>query len=516
MRTRDRALAAALVLVVGATPARAAETPATVPAERLQHLVTRLGSNVFREREAATRELDDLGEAALESLRLAARAGDPETRRRAAELVERISTRLTTARILAPTVIELNYKDTPLADAVADLAKRTGAPIVLHDPARLRGRTVTVATGPVPLWQAVEQLCRKADLHEWDGFTPLAGAPQPVAQTVQQVPAIGPQGQVVIRSRTVSSGPVGGNQIRLLDGPGPDLPAHHAGAVRVRLLPAGTPFPVTNRGADDIILPLQISAEPKLGWQGALDLRVDRAVDDQGQVLKASSASSALPTGENELMLLANGVLISRPAVRAGPVGVRVTKGARPARRLAELSGSVAAQVRISEPLITLNEPEKAVRQTARGGSDTVFKLTDFTRRGGEVQVAAEVQLPPDVQLAQPALGIAAGLPGGPLPLPPGAVIRPVPGAPAGGPGATYAGGTDCQGLAVEDAQGRRFTVARGQHEITQPSPQGYTCRISALFTPPAKGAEPARLVFTAARQVTIEVPFAVKDVPLP
>src|SRR5205085_8054353 len=77
----------AALLLVGAPGA--AEAPADV-----EQLVARLGSPAYRERAAATRALDALGEAALDALHRAAKSADPEARRRAGELVERIELRL--------------------------------------------------------------------------------------------------------------------------------------------------------------------------------------------------------------------------------------------------------------------------------------------------------------------------------------------------------------------------------------------------------------------------------------
>jgi hypothetical protein len=516
MRTHGWAWAA-VVLAAGAA-ARPAESVPPVPPERLQGLVARLGSNLFREREAATRELDDLGPAALDALRQAAQTGDPETRRRATTLIDRISARLDTARILAPTLVELDYKNLPLAEALQDLSRRTGLRIVSPEQARLPNRTVTVATGPVPLWRAVEQFCRKADLHEWDGFTPLPGGvlPEPTPAS-QQVPVLLPQGQVIFRAArpTRIAPPI--NLVALLDGPGPALPAHHAGAVRVRCLPPNTPFPAAGPASDDVILPLQVSAEPRLNWQ-PLDVRVDRAVDDQGQVLKAAAAAAA-PTADVEtLMILANGAMIAAPtAGRGGPAAVRLKAGPKPAKRLTELAGGVAGQVRVTEPVVTLDAPEKAVGQTARGGRGATLALTDFARlSSGEVKVTAEVQLPADAYAVPPAFNVAAGLPGAPLQVPAGVVVRQAVIGRAGAPGASHAGGTDCQGLALEDAHGRRFTVANGLHELTRANADGTACRITALFAPPAAGAAPAKLVFSAARTAVVEVPFVLKDVPLP
>src|SRR5947209_3991220 len=145
----------------------AAAAAEAVTADRAERLVARLGSGAFRDREAATRELDSLGPAALDVLRRAAVSADPETRRRAADLVRRIDERLAAARILTAALIEFDYKDRPLEEAVRDLARKAGPaeatqavpPISLHanPPNRFHGRRVTAATpGKVPFWEAVD------------------------------------------------------------------------------------------------------------------------------------------------------------------------------------------------------------------------------------------------------------------------------------------------------------------------------------------------------------------------
>jgi hypothetical protein len=78
------------------------------------------------------------------------------------------------------------------------------------------------------------------------------------------------------------------------------------------------------------------------------------------------------------------------------------------------------------------------------------------------------------------------------------------------------AGTTEYHGLALEDAKGRRFTAPKGVQEMGQFGPDGSTMRITVTFRPTEPGQEPARLVFTATRPATIDIPFIVKDVPLP
>src|SRR5262245_47976149 len=121
MNRRAIAVGAGLSILVG--PLLAGEPPKpSAPAE----LVTKLGSDEFREREAASRRLAELGPAALDALRPACRSEDPEVARRARELVGRIERWAANEKTLAPTLVELTADNAPLADVLADLSKQTG------------------------------------------------------------------------------------------------------------------------------------------------------------------------------------------------------------------------------------------------------------------------------------------------------------------------------------------------------------------------------------------------------
>src|SRR5437016_8999028 len=91
-------------------------------AGKIAKLVTQLGSLSYEEREQATQELDTIGAPALEALRDAIKGDDLEVRRRGEELIDRIEKRVESDRALAPTRLHLTYTDTPISEAVADLA----------------------------------------------------------------------------------------------------------------------------------------------------------------------------------------------------------------------------------------------------------------------------------------------------------------------------------------------------------------------------------------------------------
>src|SRR5262245_47864735 len=165
MRSRPVLLLWSVLALLVPAAAPAAEDKA--PAPNLPRLVADLGSDDFARREQATRAPDALGAPALDELRRAAAGDDAEVRRRARELVERIERRVETARLLQPRRVHLIYKNTPVADAVADFARQTGFAIELAgDRAKLNDRKVTLDTGPVPFWEAFDQFCRKAGLVE--------------------------------------------------------------------------------------------------------------------------------------------------------------------------------------------------------------------------------------------------------------------------------------------------------------------------------------------------------------
>ncbi|OWK36089.1 hypothetical protein [Fimbriiglobus ruber] len=178
---RTTALASLLILA-GVTVSGAEK--AAAPATEVGRLIEQLGSPDFRKREAASAELSDIGPPALVALRAAAAsADDSEVAHRAAALVETIGRRLDSDRALVPTLVELDFTDTPLAEVLAVLAARTGYAI---EHAAVPQTRVTVKTGgKVPFWDAVEAVAAAAKLEatvtaaNGPGLPPQFGAATP-------------------------------------------------------------------------------------------------------------------------------------------------------------------------------------------------------------------------------------------------------------------------------------------------------------------------------------------------
>lgn len=501
-----------LALAAGWTAVAIADAPVAAP-EGIARLIRQLGSARFSEREAASRALDAIGEPALEPLEAAVTAGDPETRRRAAELVDRIGQRVAVTRLLKPTKVALQIRDMPLVEAVKALASQTGLPFELSPAAKFAGRKITVQSDPLPVWDAVELFCRKADIHEWDGMTSAGAATiGPTAQPAN-IALGGLQGQIIINGRTFSrNGTPINPKLLLLDGPAPELPRHLAGAVRLRVLPHGTPFPHAMTG-DEAILPLQISAEPRVQWIGAAAVRIDRALDDMGRPHEAAGLVAQNALGEDVAWIaLPNGGLTSQATTRLGPAALRIARGERAATRLREVTGQLTGQVRAAETFTRLPAPFKAGAAASSGGVS--LKLTEVVETPGEIRVSAEVAAPADVQL----VGLGNAILNGRAQFQGGIFIQQmaVRGNVKAAAMALPTGSTEFSGIAVEDGQGRRWSAVSGLQENVRFGPQGLIAHVTATFKAPAADSSPNRIVVSGSRPVMVAIPFAFRDVPLP
>jgi hypothetical protein len=195
MRLKDivPATLVALALLGLALSNAAADKPApkAEPApddKAIARLIEQLGSDTFEDREAAQKALDAIGAPALKALQEASKAGDAEVRKRAAALAERISTRAVTAEVLAPKMVHLVYKNTPIKEAIADFEKKAGVPFNLIDPKeKLKDKKITLDTGKVTFWQALEKFCDAAGLVEADPST-LEPVPFPMGRPGVEVP----------------------------------------------------------------------------------------------------------------------------------------------------------------------------------------------------------------------------------------------------------------------------------------------------------------------------------------
>ncbi len=618
---RSRHLLAALLVGLGVALPAAAPAADPPDAARIQKLVEQLGSAEFQDREKAAQELEAVGEPALPALRKAAAGDDAEVKARAAKLVTQIERRAESARELAATRVRLVYKDTPLAEAVADLRKKTGYAIQLYDPeGKLKGRKVTLDTGETTFWHAFDQFCQKAGVVEataqdlrkltpappgpaLPGAAPAVPGPPPLprrppkdapdraaarfravgalAAAEPQAPPPPPPGKPAPRPAAATplpafpGGPAGPpvgtlplprdpgpvTQIALIDGKPQALPTDDSTAVRVRA--SGDSRTLTPAAGGEILVALEATPEPKLQWLITEGVKVEKAVDDQGQQL--TQVPEARPAGPGAPppalppvpMFLPGGVWAPAPAP---VIPVRLKKGEKPAKTIKELKGVLTAQVLTADrPYITVEDVAKANGKTVKGGGGSIKVLNVRKGDNDQVTVRFDFDAPPGVQ---PTMNAAAGWgavpmgPGGPLPppvavpiappppappkpakraaIPPGALAavedpppppappapRPLPAPPPGQMGIGVAmpafglpGHAGFNGLTLHDEKGGYLPC---QIRTQWRAGEDGRPRMEYVLTYAARKDVAARLVFSGRRIVTLDVPFTLKDVAIP
>src|SRR5262249_35798754 len=181
------------------------------------------------------------------------------------------------------------YKDTPLNEAVADFQKKSGYRIYLHDPdGKLKERKITLETSETTFWHATALFSAKADLSEasMEDLIQERNAPNTPPYFAQ------PPGIFV---------PALDGQFLLKDGKTKHLPTDDRGAVRIRVLAKADLFDNVPKG--EVILPVEVSLEPKLQWQDIGSIHIDKAVDDREQRLV-----EVIPQLERKARLLQPGV----------------------------------------------------------------------------------------------------------------------------------------------------------------------------------------------------------------
>ncbi|HEV3260545.1 MAG TPA: hypothetical protein VG013_27060 [Gemmataceae bacterium] len=471
-----------------------AAPPAKPRSEDIHRLVSHLGSGRFSVRQAATRELDALGAAALDALHQAASDPDAEVRRRAVDLAAHIERRIETAQVLTPTRLRFVCKDKPVADAVAEFSRKTGFAVQIDPAARTRlgDRRVTLDTGDTTFWDAFEKLCDRAGLVEAAPKT----IPQRVTEYDQRL-----RGALELdygsSVRTVS-GPV------MLEAGKPErLPTFHAGAARIKVLSPRIPLLGHTRDEGESLFGLEVDHEPQLRWQGVVGLRILKAIDEHGLRLSQPNiyvGERTVPQDEVIKLVVMSERLYAAPVVArdARQVPVRLRLPGDRSKALRQLSGIVSAEVVTPPmPLITIPDVLKAAGRIFKDPDGHAIKVIG-ARRLAKDTLRLRVRLDTTNQHS-------AGMPGGIFIVRGGIVDADLP-QPAGGP----------VGVALHEATGRALRLVKVQGQNVLPNPAGSSQEWTLIYRLPRNRAEGVKLVYTGPRTLVIDVPFTLRDVPLP
>jgi hypothetical protein len=321
---------------------------ATAPDQKqVAALIAKLGSDSFSEREQAARDLEKAGPAALDSLRAALKHRDAEISGRAARLLASIEEQIVTAQMLAPKKFRLVVNNVSVADAIKEFDKLSGYPPcqLVGNLAGLDQRKITLDTGEVTFWEALQQLCQKGGLTE---STTTANVP------TRKV------GNKVYYNNNFQAMPR--TTILLMDGEAKQLPVCNQGSVRVLALPGD------RTGSGEVQIMLDVAAEYRLQDFGVIGTPfLTKIVDDQAQTLAmvlpepAADAftSNTIVNGNVMVVVNVNGRFVTAnnpPVVPQRNVAVRIKLGSKGARTLTEVSGKVTVQALTAPELLVKAE----------------------------------------------------------------------------------------------------------------------------------------------------------------
>lgn len=482
----------------------AAHLPAQpAEADRIARLVEQLGHSDFDRREAARRDLDALGAAALPALRTALRSPDAEVRRRAEELLERIGRRVEANAALTPTHVHLTYKNVPLAEAVADFARKTGYTVRLEGVPP--GRVVTLDTGKVTYWEAFGQFCTAAGVRE---------RPEPVVNDPRKpINLNAPPAEIRFSPRAVI----------LIDGRDTQ-PAGQAGNLLVRALPKDMAQAGQKLLPGELLLGLEVIPEPGGEVRGVVAILIEKASDERGQTLiqrQGATERKDAPAAAGRANLILGGVPIDVERLgnlEMSPqrVPLRLVPAEKPSTKLAELRGTLVAQVRApAQTLATVADVLKE-KATAAGPAGCQVKVTQVDRSEADVvKLFVEVdppQPPPSPESAElERLRQAFGRGGVNIR---GTIV-------IGNRMINFGDGT--KPGQPDELTAANFTMrdARGQvvyptKIVSRSNVPGKTRAVELHYPAPTGGPALRSLAFSAPRIVVVDVPFVLRDVPLP
>jgi hypothetical protein len=126
---------------------------------RVQDLLRRLDDDSIEARASAAAALIDLGKAALPALKRSVADAGVELKDRLGDVIRKIQDRERLAALLPPpSRITLQEKDRPLREVFQKVSKQTATAIDASEVPE--DAKVTVSLDRVPLWKAIDQICR--------------------------------------------------------------------------------------------------------------------------------------------------------------------------------------------------------------------------------------------------------------------------------------------------------------------------------------------------------------------
>ena len=376
-------------------------------------------------------------------------------------------------RLLKPTKITATFRDTPVGEAAAILTRKSGRPItVMTDWSLLENRKVTLELHDVPFWQALDQFCRAAGLKEGSAVSdPATAKDNGWRGRGRRGPRFDAEDVVPPMVKPVS----------LVDGKQRDWPTEIVGAARVRV-------PLQHRAYDgqpqaaEVTLPLELALEGRPLLR-ITSVRFKRIVDEWGKDIQAKHEPRVVeytPDPRGRPVIVDEFHLGSLAANGDGRADtITLTMGKKPTRSLKEFSGSILAEVLVADTIVSVEDVSKTIGQTIKGVKGASVTVHEIMREDD-----GTIALRLSAESTQEAVRM---------------------------PGVLHLGGV-YQGVKLYDSAGREFLRPERRTQSVPDKPKEVIMR----FQPPDKDAKPARLVNTISRVAIMEVPFSMKNVPLP
>jgi len=326
-------------------------------AEPVDGAVKQLAHPRYAVREKAAKQLVEIGEPALPSLRALLASPDQEERQRAERLIARIESAARSQKLLVAPKLRIKFDDKPLDKAVAEVAKLTKLPLVLNVSGPADKVKVTVDTGELPYWGAVEAFLKAAGLGD-DLNTPPGIAAQPGIDVPQGVIINGPPGGYIYN-------PVAAPRAMRLTVAAKPAPSFTANAIRVKAAPATFAFPPVptapgTKPDGGVRVHLQVDAHPSLTIHQitGIDVRTAKAVGGRSLEI-VRTVLPVIGNAQDEMMLNGNlgglqvpvqqlqvdSIEYTPQPSRSPLVPVVIKPGAEKVKELEELSGVLTARL---------------------------------------------------------------------------------------------------------------------------------------------------------------------------
>ncbi len=471
-------------------------------ADRVAAAIDNLGHARFQVRQQAALELISSGESALKPLQAALASRDEEVRHRAEAIVRIIENKMRNDALIRAPKLRLKYDNMPLDQALADLSQKSGLPLIL-DPKAVKNpkQPVTLDSGDVPYWEAIEKFLAAA------GIAEVVEAPKP------------PQPENMygrnVRWSVPRSGqaPAPDKRIHLIETKSA-LPASTDTILRIKVLPKEAAGSGITKGSNEINFLLDVTPAPSLAWRGCLSVDVRKAIDERGVNLAQSyirgtgTAEQAMANGG---IWMQNGMMFQQQVIINGNAQIFFDDGSMPAANfgnprhvpvtllgkesgskvLKELHGVITAQVLTApQPILTIDNIHKATSKDKVENGEYRLQMSEKSMdKAGYVQLRFQLEMP----VHNNNLGIVQ---------------------PFGWPNDLQ--GSEQPTITFQDSNGK--PIKNVSLNIFEQSFNGTTQSSQYVAVVPAQGKEGelVKLVLMGRQTVSIEVPFILKNVPLP